>query len=786
MAWSGYTERGGGSEQRGPGSFAFNPEPAKAREFGQAVQARIGYDAAPDVVANIAPEGPSTLGALSQFALTVAQPKINEMRDQQFLDGMRRVASGEALADIVNERPWWSQIFGDSPVEQGARMYQAETTASSIMTQVENNMDELRTKNPQELPKIIMDMTKGMASGDTQADNLVMANMLKQMPQFMKMHTKAHYAYQQEQAANAEFGAMSAAGDRLQSGLGNQDFLTPDEVEQRKSEMFASLTPAPGRNSKSHEAAVLAFVQGQADKGNFHTLAALQDSGLFAGFSPEQQLRLSEGIKAAKSRSAAASIGQYSEQISKIKTDAANGRLTAKDVVQQFTDLNRDYTQRSGNDQPLVPVSTEMSTTQSAMMAVAAIERAQAQKLAASAEGLSKARDKALARSALLADTKVALDGASVSALVSVNGFGGAEKIPRDVIDEAYTQRFVAALGTGDLQQVANVLAGSGTAVVPAVKTHIDGMLAGANGETINDNFVKGYELWKAARKYDLDHGTSSATTAAMGYFGADAIKDYQAFETYTGSLDIQAAGKNGMEYTPSAEAGFQQMKLLRGRAPKIDDKMRKDMTSRVSDLNNVDRRGLLLRRPQPYGFAQNLMVNELAEDYAKFSPHYNTDEAWNMAMAAGKARGLEMVGRYAWQKAPGSASWNDAIRHGPNGAAADDHEIGEKLDDYLTADIKALYGKEPDNIAIFRADDTNAGPRILVQPFIDGMPQPAFALTADQVSQRIRADHQAEQNAEWKKIDDRQKPAGEWANDRRNYNSRTDPLSDLTRTVKE
>jgi len=130
--WNGYSEQGTGSEERGPASFALNIPgvvQSSAGPAGQAVAVQGGVRGqTAGVTATVRTEIPAYEDATSALLMKMGEKfvakQINKRRDEQFLKGVQQAASGKALVDIVNEQPWYTKIFGDVPMVEGARSYE--------------------------------------------------------------------------------------------------------------------------------------------------------------------------------------------------------------------------------------------------------------------------------------------------------------------------------------------------------------------------------------------------------------------------------------------------------------------------------------------------------------------------------------------------------------------------------------------------------------------------------------------------------------------------------------
>ena len=124
-------------------------QPAQMR-VGEAQQVRLGNSTkislqTPVVgLGNMANDNDPTLDLVMKVAGAVVGPALKKYQTEQYVAGMQRAASGAAVKDIVDEQPWYSRIFGDSDVVEGARAYTQQAKATETAMLMTENMQELR------------------------------------------------------------------------------------------------------------------------------------------------------------------------------------------------------------------------------------------------------------------------------------------------------------------------------------------------------------------------------------------------------------------------------------------------------------------------------------------------------------------------------------------------------------------------------------------------------------------------------------------------------------------
>src|SRR5690606_33641123 len=84
--------------------------------------------------------GAEDMENLLRFAGAVIGPRIEREQDAAYWEGVKKAASGQGIKEILDEQPWYSQIFGDTPMVQGARAYTAQSKLSGVLAGVAQEM----------------------------------------------------------------------------------------------------------------------------------------------------------------------------------------------------------------------------------------------------------------------------------------------------------------------------------------------------------------------------------------------------------------------------------------------------------------------------------------------------------------------------------------------------------------------------------------------------------------------------------------------------------------------
>lgn len=313
MAWSGYSETGRGSQERGPGSFANDAPRAvqgQASDRAGSAQVRGGVrfigNGTGDV-GRIAPveravvplttvQGDRTLDTIIGLGLKALAPKIEAIKQRAEVEGAVRQASGVALQEIVNEQPWYATVFGEAPAVEGARAYAVRAGTSEFVTKHLENMDQLAAMPPEEVTDYLMGHLKSQTTGDAPADAQLRGEVVSQMPLLVKAHTKAHVGYMQAKANEASYRDMVAGAEKYGALAGNLDVSDADKAQARDHLVQSFMLPA-GRNPSTHWENIGKAVVDQAVKGNSQFLSAAMAGGIVDALPHEQQTLVLDALR---------------------------------------------------------------------------------------------------------------------------------------------------------------------------------------------------------------------------------------------------------------------------------------------------------------------------------------------------------------------------------------------------------------------------------------------------------------------------------------------------------
>ena len=532
--WSGYSEKGQGSEERGPGTFTFAPPGVPQQQGSQPIMAKMGYQTVQSVggITEYNEQGDKTAAALFGFAEKLLEPAAKELAAKKFLEGVQRAASGEALTEIVNTQPWYSRIFGPASAVEGARQYTLDAQAAKFDAMVQAKMPELRNTSPDELPGILQGLGKELQTGDAAVDTQLGLRIMKTMPNLIQQHTREFYKAQQENASNKRFDAWQQLGTSLQATFLAGDMASEDDKLLRQANLLQALQLPEGVDPESWKQSLVTFAASLAEAGQFHALKTVQDSGVLRNISPEKRLSLERQINTFKKQHVAEARDSYAKDFAQVYDRARNDpEYSAQQVMDDYDRMNAKYAELSGNDLPLVAGTTRASTAQSALAAYWQRIR--------QGEALQAKQAAELEKQGKLAEAQEMTDDAIRTAF-KTNGFAGAKASPefkdKDV-ERVFLQEWNAkdADGNYDWKARAAMLrhhgafassSGAGSALPEAVKVELRRMV-NSSGQSMNNNFLQAYGIFRDLTANAQDMAGKAAALAAFG------SKEYTVMDTF-------------------------------------------------------------------------------------------------------------------------------------------------------------------------------------------------------------------------------------------------------------
>jgi len=661
MAWNGYSEKGQGSEERGPGTFTFAPPATPQAQGSNAVMAKAGYQTAQAVggLTHYNEGGDKTAAAIFGFAETLLKPMAAELAERKFLEGVQRASSGEALTEIVNTQPWYSKIFGPSSAVEGARQYSLDAQAAKFDAAVQNAMPTLRNTSPDELPAIIQKMGKEFQTGDPQTDVQLGLRLTKVLPNLIQAQTREFYKAQQEHAYNQRFEAAQQNATSLQL-VSQNPMATDDDKQLRQTTFLQGFVLPAGVDPESHKQFVATSLASLAEAGQFHAVNLAINSGVMQSLPPDKRLQVERAVNQYKKQHAAEARDGYAKDFAQIYDRARNDpEYSAEAVMKDYDDLNSKYASLSGNDQPLVPGTTRATTAQSALAAYWQRIR-QAETLQAKA-----AED--LASKGQVVEAQALMDDAITTAF-KTNGYAGAKASPdfkdKDV-DRLFLQQWNAVDDKGNVDWKARAamlkhhgaFAGDGVgSIVPtAVKVEMARMV-NSQGQSLNNSFIQAFGIF---RDLTTNRADLAGQAAAKAVFGSKEFTVMDTFRRETQGKDMTNPGVLAAAHAIARDPLYNPTERFTDKeAPDVDSFLRRELwgkSAKAGESLTGQQKGTWWKfgsTPDKIApSAQALFKSSMAGHYRMMVNRNVPQEDALSASAQYALNDVEMLGGYGWSR---------------------------------------------------------------------------------------------------------------------------------------
>jgi hypothetical protein len=300
LPFQGGSGQGSGAGGRGSGGVSVGGGGGSGGRAPQASLGRLGY-----LASNAGQEiDENTYAAITKLGQDIITPHIKAETQKQYMAGVQRAMEGEAIKDIVESQPWYSQIFGPTSAVMGARAYTAQAKIAELGAQLEREMPQLAQQPASALTERLSALQQELMTGDAVVDGILTTQIVEQMAPAYKRHAKEHYIYQQNRAVEAQGQAWAAAANSFQER--SKGFLdgtvTPEDYEADKQRLRAALTPFADQSVDSYHANVMRFIENAAVQGNFHAIKMLRDDGVLDQLPIDNRSQLERALAVAGNR----------------------------------------------------------------------------------------------------------------------------------------------------------------------------------------------------------------------------------------------------------------------------------------------------------------------------------------------------------------------------------------------------------------------------------------------------------------------------------------------------
>ncbi len=293
----------------------------------------------------------ATMDALMGMGSKVLESAIAKKESEQFLRGAQRVAQGEALKDIIDEQPWYTQIFGESAEINGAKTIAQISQVDKYTQSLYEDMPRLQTMGQESVGKEVNSKMLQFLTGDAATDAVVQQKMVEAGGPFYTAHTKAHYKYTQTTMQAQVAGMMTSSANTFQAASRQrlEGTVSDKDWAAMQSQAAQSLLPLAGQSADSYWSAVEESTINAMASGNHHYAGVVFSSGLLENAPVELKTKLlDERIKYETRTREREGFLEFGAAIGQLKGQARAGVISPAQIAQQVDGMNEVFRARTG------------------------------------------------------------------------------------------------------------------------------------------------------------------------------------------------------------------------------------------------------------------------------------------------------------------------------------------------------------------------------------------------------------------------------------------------------
>lgn len=293
----------------------------------------------------------ATMDMLLSMGSQVLETAIAKKESEQFLRGAQRVAQGEALKDIIDEQPWYTQIFGESAEINGAKTIAQISQVDKYTQSLYEDMPRLQTMGQEAVGKEVNSKMLQFLTGDAATDAVIQQKMVEAGGPFYTAHTKAHYKYTQTTMQQQVAGMMTSSANTFQAASRQrlEGTVSDKDWAAMQSQAAQSLLPLVGQSADSYWSAVEEATLNAMASGNHHYSGVVFSSGLLDNAPVELKTKLlDERIKYETRTREREGFLEFGAAVGQLKGQARAGVISPAQIAQQVDDMNEIFRARTG------------------------------------------------------------------------------------------------------------------------------------------------------------------------------------------------------------------------------------------------------------------------------------------------------------------------------------------------------------------------------------------------------------------------------------------------------
>lgn len=295
----------------------------------------------------------ATIRSINKMGQSLLEPYIERKQQEMFYEGARRQIEGEALADIVDDQPWYSKIFGPSASAQGARKMAQLRGVDEVVNGLGRDMHELRKLNPDEFQQELFNRLDESATGDARTDAIIQGQVLESSQSLIKAHTKEHYAYNQEKTQEEFTRTALVNAEQLQEGAKGYEkgFLNEDDWTALRSKVANSLQPLEGQTQESYFSSVQSSVKEAMQKGEWHYVSLVEDTGVIDAMPSEMRVDYRDAKRTYENRTMEdLATGEFHLDLAELSARSSEGQISPNQVLAGVKRINEKARKLTGLD----------------------------------------------------------------------------------------------------------------------------------------------------------------------------------------------------------------------------------------------------------------------------------------------------------------------------------------------------------------------------------------------------------------------------------------------------
>lgn len=304
-----------------------------------------------------------TFSVIAKLGGELLKPHLEAERTAAYVSGMQKAAEGQAITDIVNEQPWYSQLFGPTSLVDGARAYTASSKAANMAGEIAAKMPELRKLTGEEFAKYSADMLTKNATGDAVTDMMFQQQASRTLPDVMVSQAKQHLIYKQElyidsQVSNIadQRGLLANKDAALRSAVlatwgdeASDPVIAHREYAAQEQRFVQSIQRPADMDKSTHDKLLGQELQRSLMDKDFSMFNAMKSRGLLNQLDPEVATSVQRAFDYAHSKSRISIPENLSTELADLTDSKAWVGKSEEELLAAMRDFNTKYTATTGD-----------------------------------------------------------------------------------------------------------------------------------------------------------------------------------------------------------------------------------------------------------------------------------------------------------------------------------------------------------------------------------------------------------------------------------------------------